>query len=70
MEARIVSDLNPAFSEIYLSAFRDAGLRVYAKYLNLEGWYRSTDIFLLYDDEQELQAAREIVHELESSIDA
>jgi hypothetical protein len=61
METRIVAEVNPAYSELFLAPLRHNGLRAYTKDLNIDGWVRSVDIFLIYDDAQELRRAREIV---------
>lgn len=61
METKIVSDLPPHYGEFYLAPLRRGGLRAYVKELNIDGWIRSLDIYLIYDDEEELRRARSIV---------
>lgn len=64
METRIVSSLNPVYSELYLGALRAQGLRVYIKELNIDAWIR-VEIYLVYDDPRELAQAQEIIKGLE-----
>ena len=66
MERQILSDLNPAYSELYLGPLRAEGLKVYTKDQNLDGWIRAVDVFLIYDDEQEWTRAREIIEGMQT----
>lgn len=70
MEMKVVTDLNPAYEEIYLAALRENGLSAYAKQFNLDAWIRSIDIFLVYSDEADLRLAARILRDLERPIEA
>lgn len=64
MDAKIVSALNPAYIEFYMAPLREHNLRVYTKELNIDAWIR-IDIWLNYDDEGELDLAREVIRDIE-----
>jgi len=67
MERQILSDLNPAYGELYLAPLRAEGLKVYTKDQNLDGWIRAIDVFLIYDEERELARAKEIIQGLQTA---
>lgn len=58
METKIVGELNPIYSQVVMDALAEEGLRAYSKELNLDGWIKSVDIFLIYDTPDELDRAR------------
>ncbi len=64
METTVATNLNPAYTDLYLGALREEGLSVYTKELNIDGWIR-VDIYLVYDEDEELARAKGIVDELE-----
>ncbi len=66
MEKHIIKDLSPVFSEFFLEGLRAQGFKVYAKQQNLDGWIKSVDLFLIYQDENELQQAEETIRQLQS----
>ena len=65
-ETLLVGELNPVWREFYLAPLRESGLSVYAKEINLDGWIRGIDIFLVYDSPEELEQANRLIREIDA----
>jgi hypothetical protein len=68
METRIVQELNPVWVEMYMQALRGNGLDVYGKEVNIDGWIRGTDLFLVFTDPAEVSRARRVIAMLEKPL--
>ena len=64
MEMHILSNVNPVYGDIYRKAFADNKLNVYTKELNLDGWIRSLDFYLIYEREAERELAERVIEDL------